>query len=110
MEKYIWTEDLSVNVKEIDEQHSKLIDFINAAEEKLESKDFDSFSDLLQELTEHSNNHFETEEKYFHDFDFEGADNHIKEHTKIKVKLSEYIDKYNASKSPDIILDLLDLS
>lgn len=90
----LWTEDLSVNVKEIDDQHKHFIDIINKLYKAVEEKDLSEFIDeTLQELSDYAKLHFETEEKYFKLFDYSGAEEQITEHDDLKQKLDDIIER-----------------
>ena len=54
-----WNKSLSVKVKEIDDQHKKLVELINQA---YEFKDSKKLGDILNELIEFTRVHFSTEE------------------------------------------------
>ena len=73
-----WREEYSVGVALIDEQHrnlfrmiNELIDVINAVPTT------ERIAPILKGLIEYKQKHFATEEGYFHQFNFEGAEEHI---------------------------------
>lgn len=79
--KIVWNDGMSMNVKVIDEQHkafigtiNELIDCINTVpnEEKISS--------IIKKITNYKLQHFATEEKYFKEFNYEGAAEHIAAH------------------------------
>lgn len=66
MPLFQWTPDLSVNIKEIDTQHKKLIDLINLLHDSMKTgKGKDVMGKVLKELTDYTVYHFNTEEKLF---------------------------------------------
>jgi len=76
-----WKPSYELGFKVIDEQHHHLVDMLN--------KLFDSYNDdaesealesILNELEDYAKEHFATEEKYFKEFGFEGAEAHIVAH------------------------------
>ncbi len=86
-----WTEELSVQVKEIDEQHKKLLGiFFSLFEAINKHKTKEELSGILKELIAYSSYHFATEEKYFHKFKYEFADEHIKQHQTFREKMLEF--------------------
>ena len=84
-----WDEINSVNVKEIDEQHQKLIAVINQffatggdGKEALEV--------VLGELTEYANYHLKFEEALFDKFQYEKSAEHKKMHQFYQQKVAEF--------------------
>ena len=78
MDKIFWTEELSVHVKILDDQHKKLIAFLNENYEKATKMSLpEEINDFFDRLTAHAHDHFVTEEEYFKRFDFEGSAEHI---------------------------------
>lgn len=76
-----WTQELSVNVKEIDDQHKHfvaLIDDLYAA--IMSNKAEDLLDGIIARLVEYAGFHFRTEEKYFDQFHYEFADEHKMAH------------------------------
>ena len=101
-----WEEKYSVNVKEIDTQHKNIVIFINDINENLEKgTDIKYFDNFFDRLLTHTITHFETEEKYFDEFMFEGKEEHVKEHEKIKNIVIELQKKYIDSPNPTIIFE-----
>ena len=81
MELMKWDESFSVNVKEIDEQHQKLVAMINALHAAMkEGKGNDVLGGILGRMAEYTVFHFETEEKYFDEFHYEKTDEHKAQH------------------------------
>lgn len=82
-----WTDEFSVGVEEIDEQHKRLIALINTLITAIEEREKrDVLEKILEEMIDYINYHFISEEKYF-----EGMDN-LKEH---KLKHWEFVKKTN---------------
>jgi hemerythrin-like metal-binding protein len=68
-------------VKEIDEQHKNfvhILDMLYNAIQKGETKDI--LNDIFKQLINYKEFHFATEEKYFDQFHYEGAEEHKKAH------------------------------
>lgn len=79
-----WSDKFSVQVKEIDEQHKKLIGMINKLHDAL--FDIEVQKVVINEMIEYAMIHFETEEKYMEQFQFSGYEEHKKEHGKFTEK------------------------
>lgn len=82
-----WSEDYSVNVKEIDEQHKKLVNMINTLHEALLShRGRDAQKAIINEMVSYAHIHFRTEERYMQKFNFGGYESHKSEHEQFKAK------------------------
>lgn len=93
MPLFQWTSDLSVNVKEIDAQHQGLIRLINDLFDAMKvGKGSEVLGKILQQLVSYTKTHFQTEERYFKEFDYPDAAAHIIEHK----KLIDEVDKLKA--------------
>jgi len=91
----IWTKELSVNVEEIDNQHKKLISIANTLLEHIENKTADdTISSILDELIDYTKYHFETEEKYFEQYDYEHAATHAQQHAIFVSKIKSFKRKF----------------
>ncbi|PWR75324.1 bacteriohemerythrin [Methanospirillum stamsii] len=94
-----WSEDLSVHISEIDEQHKNLINLINSLHEAmLERKGKEIMGDILDKLAAYTVYHFSTEEKYMNQFEYIGLLSHKKEHDAFVSKVESFIADYQANK------------
>ncbi|KAF5088120.1 hemerythrin family protein [Methanospirillum sp. J.3.6.1-F.2.7.3] len=94
-----WSDDLSVQVTEIDNQHKKLIDIINSLHEAmLEKKSKEMLAGILDELAAYTVYHFSTEEKYMTEFNYIGLLSHKKEHDAFVSKIESFISAYQSNK------------
>ena len=83
-----WKEEYSVEVKAIDDQHKEMFRMINELVGLINVvPDRDRIEPLLDGLIAYRQKHFATEEGYFKQFDFEGAEEHIEEHTRFNDRL-----------------------
>jgi hemerythrin len=90
--KIIWNDELSVGVGAIDDQHKHFIGIINRLYDAVqERKSTEVIAEILEDLRVYALYHFETEEKYFEQFDYAGAAEHIKEHKKLTARLEHLI-------------------
>ena len=91
-----WKEIYSVNVKEIDEQHKKLISMINEIHDAMKvGRGKMATSLILKETIDYAATHFATEEKYMSRFEFPGYAQHKAEHDAFSVKALDFQQKYN---------------
>jgi hemerythrin-like metal-binding protein len=66
IELIVWSDELSVNIEEIDKQHKKLIDVINVLfNAMIEGKTQNIIDTIIDDLIDYAKYHFSTEEKYF---------------------------------------------
>ncbi len=92
----VWNESYSVKIKTIDDQHKKLIDMINEFYESIKSKtNNESILELLIKMKEYTVFHFNTEEAYFKQFNFEGFEYHKKEHDVFIEKVIDVERRFN---------------
>ena len=91
----LWDKKYSVGVKEIDSQHGKMIDYINELENAMHAEDTrETIVKVLNGLVTYTKEHFETEEKYFRQFDYEDTEAHISEHMNLISDVDKLIYKF----------------
>ena len=97
MEWIKWTDNYSVSVKTIDEQHKKLVVMINELYDAMSSgnKEKDILSKIIQGLANYAVYHFGTEEDWMKKFAFPGYAFHKGEHDNFVAKVSEFGEKFN---------------
>jgi hemerythrin len=79
-----WSDEFSVDIQEIDEQHKCLVGLINKLYEALARKDSaDVIEQVFDELIRYTRVHFSVEECLMRLFDYEGYEEHKKIHDKI---------------------------
>ncbi len=92
-----WNEQLSTGIKEIDDQHKKLIDQINILHSAMhERKAKDVMGKILEELKAYTKYHFTTEEKSFEKYNYSEKILHTKKHNELIKQLDEIMEQYNA--------------
>jgi hemerythrin len=96
---FIWKDEYSVGVKEIDDQHRHFVDLLSKLYFAISSRQVkQTLAELSQDLIAYADNHFQTEEKYFKEFNYEGAEEHIAEHRKLKEQLTDFQEGFTANK------------
>lgn len=76
-----WSNDLSVNIKEIDQQHKKLVDLINTLHEAMRvGQGKTALEKILAELIVYTQTHFAYEESLMAKHGYATAAAHKKEH------------------------------
>ena len=91
MGKMIWDESFSVGVKELDEQHKKIIEIINKLIEiKDATVNSEIISNTLNELTKYSSKHFETEEKLMNEYNYPDYSLHKAQHNQFRKDIANF--------------------
>ncbi len=76
-----WSDNLSVNIKEIDDQHKKLVGMLNELHDSMkEGKGAAMTGSVLTGLIKYVSTHFATEEKYMKQYSYPEFLNHKAEH------------------------------
>lgn len=79
-----------VGITEFDEQHKKLIALINKLYDAMKEGDGKKvLKDILNELIAYAKYHFESEEKYFVEFNYSGKAEHVEEHNSFRKSVSD---------------------
>ena len=86
-----WNESFSVGVTEIDRQHQKLVAMINELSEAMkQGKGKMVLGKVLNNLIDYTATHFQTEEKYFDQYNYPKTSAHTKEHTNFVINIMEF--------------------
>ena len=94
-----WNTNLSVDIAEIDRQHQQLVKMINDLDDKMrQGKGKEVLGKILEDMIKYTANHFSTEEKYFAQFGYSGADDHIKEHKSFVEKVLSFQKKFETTR------------
>lgn len=85
-----WTNEFSVNVKEIDDQHKRLVAMINTLHEALISgRGKEAQQKIIAEMVDYAAVHFGTEEKYMRLYKYPGHMDHKTEHDSFAEKAAD---------------------
>jgi hemerythrin len=98
-----WTDELSVGIQEIDEQHKILVNLINRLfdETALDEADPRVIEEIMSELIEYTVVHFAVEESLFRIFNYPEMEAHIGQHHNLKAQVFEIQGKIK--KDPSIV-------
>ncbi len=92
-----WSSALSVNVKEIDDQHMKLIQMINSLDSAMQTgQGKTKVGEILTQMVNYALGHFALEEKYFAKFDYPDTPAHKAEHQKFVAEVSKFKKDFDA--------------
>lgn len=102
-----WNDELSVKVKEIDDQHKKLIGLVNNLHDAMKGGQAKLvLESTLQELASYTVYHFQTEEKYMQKINYPGYLAHKMKHDAFVRKVSDFQKDFHAGRL-GISLDLM---
>lgn len=91
-----WTQQLSVSVEEIDKQHKRLVNLINMLHDSMRmGKGKEVLGKVLEELTDYTVYHFESEEKLLMQNDYPSYAMHKKEHENLTKQVKEIKEKFD---------------
>jgi len=93
-----WSDDFSVGVEEIDNDHRKLINIINESTTiMLFDENRHNLVDVINKLLDYTEYHFKHEEKLMQEYDYADAKEH-KEYHKEMIQKVEYFKELNKTK------------
>ncbi|MCX7874727.1 MAG: bacteriohemerythrin [Melioribacteraceae bacterium] len=94
-----WSDSYSVKVKEIDNQHQKLVNLINLLHDSMkEGKGKEVIGKVLTELVNYTVYHFSYEEKLFDKYGYPDAKVHARQHKDLVEKVSCYVKDFESGK------------
>ncbi len=92
-----WGAGLSVNIKQIDDQHKKLIGMINELHKAMKLKKSNSaMGSILDRLADYTVTHFATEEKLFAQYGYPEEKAHVELHRKLVAQVVDIQKKFKA--------------
>ena len=99
---FAWSDDLSVNIAEIDAQHMRLVEMLNELYENMTNEQGTAvLGKVLTGLVEYAGTHFATEEHYMTKYDFPGYAEHKAEHEAFSAKAVDLLERY--AKNPNLL-------
>ena len=95
-----WNDNLySVNIEKFDEDHKKLLQFINDLHQAmLQGQGKEKLSVILDELLDYTRYHFSAEEAEMQKANYPELENHKKLHKELTDQLHQLIEDYKAGK------------
>ena len=85
-----WTEEFSVGIKDIDDQHKILVGMLNQLNQGvIERKGAECMKKIILEMIAYAGTHFATEEKLMVKFGYPDYPNHKKEHDRFAKKAQD---------------------
>lgn len=103
-----WTDDFSVGVHEIDEQHKRLVSMLNRLNEAMKlGRGKQVVDQILFNLGDYVQRHFATEEAYMEAVNYPELERHKDIHRRLTAKVKDYMERYEKGE-PGLALELLD--
>jgi hemerythrin len=94
-----WSADLSVGVGEMDRQHQQLVKLINDLYDAMRAgKAKAVIGQVIESLIQYTRSHFTTEEKYFKQFGYPNAQDHIREHVNFIGKVAAFKKDFDSNR------------
>jgi hemerythrin len=95
-----WEDKLSVNIKEIDEQHKNLINLVNEMHDAMKAgKGNDTIGKVLSGLVDYTKMHFATEERLMNAHGYPEYLKHKKEHDDLTRKAVDLQNQFQSGKA-----------
>ena len=90
-----WNQELAVGIEAIDKQHKRLVNLINMLHDSMKiGKGREVLGEVLNELTDYTVYHFDTEEKLMLKYEYPSYASHKKEHEKLTDQVKEIKTKF----------------
>ena len=95
MAVFAWNENYSVNIKEIDEQHKKLIGFIAKLDDAMrKGQGKSALEGILRELVQYTRTHFAAEERIMKTHGYPELEEHKRKHDSMTQKVLDVQKQY----------------
>lgn len=103
-----WSEDYSVGISSIDEQHKTLINYINDLNTAMAVGEANIIiGDILLGLGQYTKKHFQYEEELFEKYGYPSSDSHIKEHQALLEQVSSLKLRFESDLSGSLSLEIM---
>ena len=100
MTVFAWNEKYSLNIKEVDTQHQKLIKLIAELNEAMsQGKGRQALGKILEELVRYTQTHFAAEERLLQAHGYPEYEEHKVKHSKMTQKVLDIQKEYQAGKA-----------
>lgn len=97
MALFVWSDEYSVNIKVLDDQHKKIVEFINLLHAGMLSNNAkEALGKILKDLVVYTKTHFQEEEKLFLDYGYLQSSVHKAKHVSLIKQVEEIQAKYDA--------------
>lgn len=100
-----WSDDLNTGISVIDNQHRRIVDYINQLFDINNSHDRDQLGQVIQELVDYTLSHFAFEESLMEEANYTFINGHKKVHDMFTRRVHGYVQRFNLGE--DIAEELL---
>ncbi|MES9872268.1 MAG: bacteriohemerythrin [Candidatus Sedimenticola sp. PURPLELP] len=90
-----WSRDLETGIEVIDEQHRRIVDYINELEAASREDDRESIGGVIKNLVNYTVSHFSFEESLMEDANYQFIDPHKKIHALFIRRVNEFVNRFN---------------
>ncbi len=98
MAEVAWSEDLCVGIQQVDDEHQQLVATLNQLDEAMKSgKGTRVMSEILNQMVQYTQIHFESEEKLMVECDYPKISLHQAQHRQLEGKLIKFQVKFEKS-------------
>ena len=103
-----WTNELSVGINSIDEQHKKLVNMINALNDAMQTGGSNELlGKIFTGLAAYTQKHFAYEENMFAEFGYSDAEEHKRQHNELIAQVVELKERFMENPQGTISNDLM---
>ena len=100
MALFAWNEKYSVNIRELDEQHKKLIGMVGRLHDAMrQGKGKQALEEVLRNLIQYTKTHFAAEERLMKNHEFPGYESHKAKHDGMTKKVADLYREYQDGKT-----------
>lgn len=108
MSVIIWSEELSVGIDSIDQQHQILIGLINDLNTAMAKGEANAMiGDILLSLADYTRLHFSYEEKLFEQHDYPNTRKHKRQHCELIDQISALKERFETELSGSVGLEIM---
>ena len=95
-----WDESFEIKFREIDDQHKRLVAMANDLHDAMrEGKGKQTLGVILNGLAVYTKTHFETEERYFRQFEYPETAAHVRQHDDFVRQVDEFRAAYESGRA-----------
>ncbi len=105
MEKLVWSSDLDTGIHVIDEQHKRIVEYINELIDLKNSPEKGKIGNVIDELVDYTISHFAFEESVMEDAGYAFLSPHKKIHELFTKKVASITERFKSGE--DVVDDLL---
>lgn len=90
-----WTSDLNTGIDVIDNQHQRIVDYINALYDATQTQDREQVGAVIEQLIEYTLSHFTFEEEMMEQADYPFSKAHKRVHELFARRVTEFQQRYS---------------